>query len=229
MNIAFQGRLLALRLPLLVLCAGGSAFAAEPLVVTYEIVATSGTTAQTSKFLFARDGQTVAFIDSRKTYRDIWDLAATKQQLRLRRVVDVKHSTIEFLPNELTLRGHMPKWESLQSPFGNDVQGNCDAKAVHVVECVAGNALPAKVVMRFGATEVQWTQLDTAKDRQAFERAARVPDDYALWDAADFGDQEYDRDLQALLPYAELDPHSPRIHVSNERPATHHSHDGHRH
>ena len=83
--------------------------------------------------------------------------------------------------------------------------------------------------MRFGETEVQWKQLDMAVARQAFERAANIADDYALWDAADFGDQEYDRELQALLPYAELDPHSPRIHASNEPPVTHHSHDGHRH
>ena len=229
MHNTLQVGLLALVTPLLIFGAAHSASASEPLVVTYEITTKSGTAMQPSKFLFARDGHTVAFIDSRKTYRDIWDLAAANQQLRLRRVVDIKRSTIEFLPNELTLRGHMPKWESLQSPFGTDIRGNCDAKAAHVVECVAGAMLPAQVVMRFGATEVKWTQIDTATDRQAFERAVNIADEYTLWDAADFGDQEYNRELQALLPYAELDPHSPRIHVSNERPATHHSHDGHRH
>lgn len=216
------------------LLATGSAFA-DPLVATYQVSTTTGEATHSARFLFARDETTVAFIDARKTYRDVWDVSVPGQQLRLRRVVDIRRATIEFLPSELTLRGHLPRWESLQSPFGSDVVGNCATHSAQVVACVAGDTLPAAVTLRFGATEVRWVQTSLVRDREAFARATRVDDDYSQWDAADFGDQEYDRELQALLPYAELDPHHPRIHAANDRtsPADHtqdgRSHDGHRH
>jgi len=203
---------------------------AEPLIATYEVTISKNGHAATARFTFARDSQTVAFIDSRKSYRDIWDLASANQQLRLRRVVDLKRSSIEFLPSELVLRGHVPKWENLQTPFGADVLRNCEGQVTHVVECLPGDALPSKVVMRFGQTEVTWFQTALSRDKEAFSAAVSFAEDYALWDAADFGDQEYDRDLQALLPYADLDPHNPRIHSSNERRAAQqHRHDGHVH
>lgn len=196
---------------------------AETLVASYDVTTSTGGQAQTARFRFARDARTVAFIDARKTYRDVWDQTGADQQIRLRRVVDVKRASIEFLPNELVLRQHMPKWESLQSPFGQDVSGNCLSHSENVVECVPGDTLPARVVLRFGPVEVQWNQVGLARDAAAFAEATRVPDEYAQWDAADFGDQEYDRDLQALLPCAELDAHSSRIHAASGRSAEQHS------
>lgn len=201
--------------------------AAEPLVATYEVSTSVGDQTQTARFVFARDDRTVLFADARKTYRDIWDQTGSAQQLRLRRVVDLKRASIEFLPNELALREHTPKWESLQSPFGQDVRGNCADRSANVVECVPGDTLPAQVTLRLGAMEVRWSQVEVSRDAAAFAAATGVPDDYALWDAADFGDQEYDRDLQMLLPYAELDAHSPRIHALSDRPSP--SREGHRH
>ena len=215
--------------PFIALLALGAAtsVSAEPLVVTYEVTIAAGDQSSSSRFVVALDDNLTAFIDGRKTYRDIWDRTATGQ-IRLRRAVDVKSAAIEFLPGELNLRGLSPKWENLQSPFGSDIRGNCAERAAHVVECVPGDALPAKVTMRFERFEVRWTQTAVSRDAAEFTRMTQVPAEYRLWDAADFGDQEYDRELRALLPYAELDPHSNRIHAANE--AHHHGpHDGHRH
>lgn len=214
-------------LALLTIGACANAFA-ENLIVSYDVTVVAGEQTASSSFVFALSENTAAFVDGRKTYRDIWDRTGAGQ-VRLRRTVDVKASAIEFLPGELTLRGRMPKWESLQSPFGNDVRGNCAERAAHVVECVAGDTLPAKVTMRFERFDVRWTQVTASRDTAEFARLTEVPTEYRLWDAADFGDQEYDRDLQALLPYAELDPHSTRIHAANELTHQHGPNDGHRH
>jgi hypothetical protein len=192
------------------------------------VTVSAGNQHSASRFIVAIDENITAFIDGRKTYRDIWDRTTTGQ-IRLRRAVDVKASAIEFLPGELILRGRMPKWESLQSPFGNDVRGNCAERAAQVFECIPGDTLPAKVAMRFEGFDVRWTQVTVSRDAAEFVRMIQVPAEYRLWDASDFGDQENDRELRALLPYADLDPHSTRIHATNETTHQHGPHDGHRH
>jgi hypothetical protein len=185
---------------------------ADSLTATYNITVTSQGRETNSQFVYARSGRRVAFADSRKTYRDVWEDTGFPGLFRLERVVDVMQSVVEFVPGELRLRGYTPSWESLQSPFGLDIRGNCDTRLSYVTECIPGESLPSRVIMKKDGVEILWQMAAFQTDAPMAAAKVEVDPTFRRWDAADFGDLENDKDLALLLPFAGLSIHGNKIH-----------------
>lgn len=182
-------------------------------IASYKIKVTDGDKEITSTTIsFARTPHRVALADTRKQYRDVWGMLLPSDQIMLERVVDIAASVIEFTPGELATREHKVNWSDLQTPFGVDVSGNCEATSPRVTSCKAGDVLPTHVTLSVGSASIDWTLESLSVEPSDVERLTAVDNTFRRWNAADFGDQERDAELRTLLPLADLSLHGRNLY-----------------
>lgn len=199
----------------------------EPVYVTYEITVEQAGRSAVSSFVYARSSDQVMFQDKRKPYRDIWKrVGPAETDKHMLRLVESAHSAIEISRSELALRGYMPTWDALMSPFGGGLAARCSDPAAGMT-CSDTTLTPERVEVRMAGLTIIWKRTSFSQDLGTIEAALRIPGDLAVWDAADFGDQEYDKDLQKLLAIADMDPHggpARRDHSGHDHSSTPHRH-----